>query len=56
MNPLATAFKDHARAAGADLVGIAGIERIDGRIEQTFHGGRFIKRPRWLLPAKVEKN
>ena len=26
-----------------------------GMIEQTFHGGSFIKRPRWLLPAKVEK-
>lgn len=26
-----------------------------GRIEQTFHGGRFIKRqPRWLLPSRVE--
>jgi hypothetical protein len=27
-----------------------------GLIEQTFHGGQFIKRPRWLLPAKVEKS
>ncbi len=25
-----------------------------GLIEQTFHGGPFIKRPRWQLPAKVE--
>ena len=24
-------------------------------IEQTFEGGEFIKRPRWLLPAKVGK-
>ena len=26
-----------------------------GKIEQKFHNGRFIKRPRWQLPAKVEK-
>lgn len=25
-----------------------------GRIEQTFHGGEFIKRPRWMLSHKVE--
>jgi ferredoxin len=25
-----------------------------GNFEQTFEGGRFIKRPRWLLPHKVE--
>ena len=24
-----------------------------GRIEQTFHGGKFIKRPRWLLPSQT---
>jgi hypothetical protein len=24
-----------------------------GLCEQTFHGGEFIKRPRWLLPCKV---
>jgi ferredoxin len=24
-----------------------------GRIEQTFHGGPFIKRPRWMLPSSV---
>jgi len=26
-----------------------------GRIEQTFEGGEFIKRPRWILPSKVER-
>jgi len=26
-----------------------------GKIEQTFHGGEFIKRPRWLLPCEVKK-
>ncbi|MEN6355722.1 MAG: hypothetical protein ABFD83_01410 [Armatimonadota bacterium] len=26
-----------------------------GLIEQTFKDGEFIKRPRWLLPSKVEK-
>jgi len=26
-----------------------------GIIEQTFESGRFIRRPRWLLPSKVEK-
>lgn len=26
-----------------------------GRIEQTFRGGEFIKRPRWLLPSEVKK-
>ena len=26
-----------------------------GHVEQTFHGGPFIKRPRWLLPCKVAK-
>lgn len=26
-----------------------------GIIEQTFKGGEFIKRPRWLLPSKVER-
>ena len=26
-----------------------------GLIEQTFHNGKFIKRPRWRLPAKVDK-
>jgi epoxyqueuosine reductase len=26
-----------------------------GVIEQTFRGGEFTKRPRWLLPAKVER-
>ena len=31
------------------------LERHD-LIEQTFRGGRFIVRPRWLLPAKVEKD
>ncbi len=25
-----------------------------GRIEQTFAGGEFIRRPRWQLPSKVE--
>lgn len=25
------------------------------RIEQTFAGGEFIKRPRWVLPSKVER-
>ena len=25
-----------------------------GKIEQTFHGGPFIKRPRWLLSEKVD--
>ena len=24
-----------------------------GQIEQTFRGGRFIRRPRWLLPARI---
>lgn len=28
------------------------LERL-GRIEQTFHGGAFIRRERWLLPHKV---
>ena len=27
-----------------------------GLIEQTFHNGKFIKRPRWRLPARVERN
>jgi hypothetical protein len=26
-----------------------------GLIEQTYHNGTFIKRPRWQLPAKVER-
>jgi len=26
-----------------------------GCIDQTFEGGEFIKRPRWLLPSKVER-
>ena len=26
-----------------------------GLIEEAFHGGTFIKRPRWLLPVKVER-
>ncbi len=26
-----------------------------GKIEQTFESGPFIKRPRWLLPAKVDR-
>lgn len=26
-----------------------------GRIEQTFAGGEFIKRPRWILPSKVDR-
>ena len=26
-----------------------------GHVEQTFHNGPFIKRPRWLLPCKVAK-
>jgi epoxyqueuosine reductase QueG len=30
MNPLTTTFRDHARASGADLVGIADIGRFDG--------------------------
>ena len=30
MDPLTTAFCDHARASGADLVGIAGIDRFGG--------------------------
>jgi epoxyqueuosine reductase QueG len=30
MNPLTAAFREHARAAGADLVGIASIDRFDG--------------------------
>jgi hypothetical protein len=25
-----------------------------GAIEQRFHGGRFIRRPRWLLPARTK--
>jgi len=25
-----------------------------GRIEQTFHGGRFIRRPRWMLTSRGE--
>lgn len=26
-----------------------------GRIEQTFHDGEFIRRPRWMLPTKVPR-
>lgn len=27
-----------------------------GRVEQTYHSGPFIRRPRWMLPSKVEKS
>lgn len=49
--------------AGAGSYGIGGsrgcmrscFDRLErtGKCEQTFKGGRFIKRPRWLLPHCV---
>jgi hypothetical protein len=52
--------------AGAGSYGIGGsrgcmrscFDRLEraGKSEQTFENGRFIKRPRWLLPCAVPPN